>query len=69
MSFKQMVKIIRNWFSKTERSLITVFILSIVVFKLNDVYPNYLTYGLCAITLMSWLSFFGYQIYNIIKNK
>ena len=63
------MKLIRNWFSNTQRSFITIVLLTIVIFKLNDVYPNYLTYGLCAITLIGWLSFFGYQIYNIIKNK
>jgi hypothetical protein len=63
------MKLIRKWFSKTERSFYTLCILSLIIYKLNDIYPNYLTYALCAGILIIWLSFFGYQIYNIIKNR
>ena len=64
-----MVKFLRNWFSKTERSFLTLCLLAIVVFKLNDIYPNYVTYGLCSLVTICAIAWFVLLMYNKFKNK
>ena len=64
-----MVKLIRNWFSKTERSLATLAIATIIVYKIDDHYHNLFTNTMCMIFLIIWTSLFSYQMYNVIKDR
>lgn len=64
-----MVKLIRNWFSKTERSLATLAIATIIVYKIDDHYHNLFTNTMCMIFLIIWASLFSYQMYNVIKDR
>lgn len=64
-----MVKLIRNWFSKTERSLATLAIATIIVYKIDDHYHNLFTNTMCMMFLIIWASLFSYQMYNVIKDR
>lgn len=69
MSSRQMVDFFKSWFSKTERSFYTAIVISLVIFKLDDIYPNPVTYGFCAIITGAWILLFLYQMYKLIKNR
>jgi hypothetical protein len=64
-----MVRLIRNWFSKTERSFFTLVLATIVVYKIDDHYHNLFTNTMCMIFLIIWASLFSFQMYNVIRNR
>lgn len=69
MSSKQMVNFFKSWFSKTERSLYTLILATIIVYKIDDHYHNLFTNTMCMIFLIIWASLFSFQMYNVIKNR